>query len=716
MEEKQISPLSSRSFSLYLLLLMVALVIFIVGLMSVNGYRYATVHFDREYSVLGVQTEKNVEEAFRLTDSATNLLDDRLNNEMEGGLLTASQEYEHAGGDISRMNLSGIQAGLGPGYDIYVIDENGVIVRTTYAPELGQDFRKVPYFYNYLMKIRNSSGFFPDRVVHEFLGSGQYRKYAYMPTADHRYVIEIGLGGAAFDQANRVLDNNQNINNMVMTNPYVESFVVFNSMGRRVDNNSVPAEPVAGYLRQVLDSRNDLEIIDSQHLRTIHFLFIDMKDTRYGSDTSRIVMITYNRQGVQDALNRLLLNFIIFAIMAIAIGSLLAFFLSRRMNRPIQTIVADVDIIARGGLDHRIGEMQSHEFAVLAQSINTMVDSLKSAFQRMKDDEIFKTEMIDQLPVAVFIKRADNGRYVYWNTTCEQLYQIPQSQVIGRTDQDLFPADMVEAIKKENIDLFLNRGEVRNRIISNKHLGGRVLHTIIVPVFDSTGNPQYVLGISEDVSHQGINLKMDLLFSITRHDILDNLSVIMNHLERAQLMHSPSEMQQFFEKTIGSIESIRNQIVYMRALQELGLVSPKWQQLGQVFDDAVRLLPEHKAAIRADVDGVEIFADPLLPRVFYNILENSLRNGTRAHQQIGLSIQPDGDDLLVLYTDNGYWIPEEEKEMIYDIGNDRGTIRGLFLIRELLAFTGITIRETGLAGTGVRFEIRVPPGKFRYNR
>jgi PAS domain-containing protein len=708
------SPQMNRSFSFYLLLFMVVLVICIVGFLTVNAYLYTKDNFDRESRDLEVQTEQNVEAAIRLTDTATNVLDNSINDRMLEGLNTVQSEYERAGRVPSRMDLAAIKAKLGKDFDIYVIDENGVIVETTYPPELGQDFKEIPYFYSYLTKIRNSEGFFPDRVVHELLGAGQYRKYAYMPTPDHKYVLELGLGGPSFDEINRKLDDHKNIRNIVMANPYAEGFTIFNTLGFRVDNNTRPDEPVESYLQEVIRTRSNLEVADPENSRTTHFLYVDLQDDRYGSDPSRIVMITYNTKLIQDALNRLVLYHLLVALVAVVIGCILAFILSRRMMLPIQAIVADAGIIARGDLEHRIGETPSSEFAVLEQSINTMVDSLKSAFQKMKDDEIFQKEMIDQLPVAIFIKRADNGRYVYWNKTSERLYQIPANRVIGKTDYDLFPADMVDTIKKENLELFLTRNEVRNKIISNKHLGGRIIHMIIVPIFDSQGIPQYVLGISEDVSHQNINLKMDLLFSITRHDILDNLSVIMSHLERAQLMNTHDEMQQFFDKTIGSIESIRNQIAYMRALQELGIVSPKWQKIGKAFDDAVLLLPEHAADIRSDVDAIEIFADPLLPRVFYNLLENSLRNGKLHHQEISLSARPNNNELLIIYADNGYWIPEEVKEKIFDVGYDQGTIRGLFLIRELLGFTGITIRVTGDPGTGVRFEIRVPGGKFRF--
>ena len=41
---------------------------------------------------------------------------------------------------------------------------------------------------------------------------------------------------------------------------------------------------------------------------------------------------------------------------------------------------------------------------------------------------------------------------------------------------------------------------------------------------------------------------------------------------------------------------------------------------------------------------------------------------------------------------------------------------GLFLAKEILSITGLTIEENGRAGTGARFEIRAPMGSFRMSR
>ena len=159
MQDQKNTSALHRSFSFYLLIFMVALVLFIVGILSASTYLDAKNNFQVQSHNLEDQTEQNVEEAFRLMGVATTILDNNLNGAMEAGLIDVQHEYLRSGGDVSQMDLDRIKARLGEGYDIYVIDEAGVIVRTTYAPELGQDFTSVPYFYTYLTKIRKS-GFF----------------------------------------------------------------------------------------------------------------------------------------------------------------------------------------------------------------------------------------------------------------------------------------------------------------------------------------------------------------------------------------------------------------------------------------------------------------------------------------------------------------------------------------------------------------------------
>jgi len=77
--------------------------------------------------------------------------------------------------------------------EIYVIDANGMIIATTYPPELGLRFSAyAPYFVEYLNRIRLFGGFFPDQIV-SGKATGAMKKFASMATPDHTCILELGL-------------------------------------------------------------------------------------------------------------------------------------------------------------------------------------------------------------------------------------------------------------------------------------------------------------------------------------------------------------------------------------------------------------------------------------------------------------------------------------------------------------------------------------------
>jgi len=374
----------------------------------------------------------------------------------------------------------------------------------------------------------------------------------------------------------------------------------------------------------------------------------------------------------------------------------------------------DVDIIAQGDLGHGIGPTRSRELAVLEKSSNTMVDSIKASTRRAEDGEIFQQEIIDQLPVCIFLKNVEDGRYVFWNKACEKMFGMPVTAVIGKSDRELFYETVLKNIDNEDEEARSNKIVVRNKVLSTSGKENQILHTIIVPIKDSTGLIKYLLGIDENVTPENMTLNMDILFNITRHGILDHLSRIMSSLERAQLKNTHEDVQKFFDRTLGSVESIKNQITFMRALPDIGTISPKWQSIRQTFSDTIRLASEDRVDMSIDAEDVEVFADPLLPRIFYSLIENSLLHGGPHVSRIGLSTEKRGDSLVLIFKDNGTGIPEENKMSAFEPGYFEGAGLSLYIIRELLGFTGMTISETGIPGKGTRFEIIVPEGKFRY--
>jgi signal transduction histidine kinase len=208
------------------------------------------------------------------------------------------------------------------------------------------------------------------------------------------------------------------------------------------------------------------------------------------------------------------------------------------------------------------------------------------------------------------------------------------------------------------------------------------------------------------------NRKLNLLSSVTRHDLLNQLMAIAGYQELALGCDSLTEAKQLLELAGKAAMAMRQQIEFTREYQDVGVHSPVWQDLKEVIDRASSGISTRDVKVLVDLDPVRIFADPLLERVFGNLIENSLNHGEKV-TTIRFSTRIFGSGLAIICEDDGIGVPGAEKEKIFSPGSGRETSYGLFLVREILGITGATIREIGEEGKGALFEITFPKIAFR---
>ncbi|HRY76078.1 MAG TPA: HAMP domain-containing sensor histidine kinase [Methanoregulaceae archaeon] len=210
------------------------------------------------------------------------------------------------------------------------------------------------------------------------------------------------------------------------------------------------------------------------------------------------------------------------------------------------------------------------------------------------------------------------------------------------------------------------------------------------------------------------NKKLNLLSSITRHDIKNQLVVLIGYNDIMRGMTTDPEMQQFLNRQNAAAQTIQRQIEFTRTYEDIGVRAPMWQDIGTQVAALAGFIPPGEVAFSVSIEGLEVYADPLLEKVFENMIDNSRRHGERV-RHISLSSQrPGPDNLIIVYEDDGVGVPEGDKERIFEKGFGKHTGLGLFLSREILAITGLSIQECGVYGRGARFEILVPKGKYRF--
>jgi signal transduction histidine kinase len=236
---------------------------------------------------------------------------------------------------------------------------------------------------------------------------------------------------------------------------------------------------------------------------------------------------------------------------------------------------------------------------------------------------------------------------------------------------------------------------------------------------DSGGHRLGIEGIVHDITYlrqaedalREANRKLNLLNSITRHDVANQLTVLQGYTQLA-LMKKPDPMiADFLRKIDIGTTTIARQIEFSKTYQELGVHAPDWFSLDEIFS---KIRPKD-ILFSSSCAGVEVYADPMLEKVFANLFGNSIMHGEHV-TRITVRCDPSGDDLLITVEDNGVGIPLDVKQKIFKKGFGKNTGFGLFLAREILAITSILIHETGTHGKGARFEIIVPGGGFRFSR
>jgi PAS domain S-box-containing protein len=209
------------------------------------------------------------------------------------------------------------------------------------------------------------------------------------------------------------------------------------------------------------------------------------------------------------------------------------------------------------------------------------------------------------------------------------------------------------------------------------------------------------------------NKKLNLLGSITRHDITNQLMVLMGNIGILQKKQPDAVFNTYLQKISAAAQRISAMIQFTKEYEQIGINAPDWQDTCTIVETAAKQALLGKVIVINDIPpGIAVLADPLIIKVFYNLMDNAVRYGGKI-TTIRFYTVKSGDCPLVVCEDDGDGVPVEEKEKIFERGFGKNTGMGLFLSREILSITGITIQETGEPGMGARFEIRVPKGAWR---
>lgn len=128
----------------------------------------------------------------------------------------------------------------------------------------------------------------------------------------------------------------------------------------------------------------------------------------------------------------------------------------------------------------------------------------KNIQEELNETNQFLDSIIENIPDMVFLKDAEELRFLRFNKAGEELLGYSRDDLIGKNDYDFFPKEQADFFTaKDKATLVSDKSiDIAEEQIHTKSKGTRTLHTKKISIHDEEGNPQYLLGISEDITER----------------------------------------------------------------------------------------------------------------------------------------------------------------------------------------------------------------------
>jgi len=386
------------------------------------------------------------------------------------------------------------------------------------------------------------------------------------------------------------------------------------------------------------------------------------------------------------------------------------------------------------------------QFAELAHKITVAVQRRQALDALVRNEKDFES-LVEYIPDAIYI--SDGERFIYVNTAFVRMVgAVSSDQLTGMSIYDRIHPDY-HALIHRRVHLIHVEGKpsglkdlvylktdgtpvdvessavpfqfhgqgaglVILRDISIKKRAQEELRKLYGELENRVAGRTAELSQTQE-AYRKANEKLNLLSSITRHDINNQITLLWGYLARLRKNLPDPASNEDLQKSITAAQNISSIIRFTKEYERIGVNAPVWQDLRILVDTAAAKVSPGTVRIKNDISsGTGIYADSLVIKVFYNLMDNAVRYGGKITTIRFMVEECDGDHIVVC-EDDGDGIAAADKERIFERGFGRNTGMGLFLAREILSITGIIICETGVSGNGARFEIVVPKHAYQVN-
>ncbi|MDD1724954.1 MAG: PAS domain-containing protein, partial [Methanospirillum sp.] len=298
---------------------------------------------------------------------------------------------------------------------------------------------------------------------------------------------------------------------------------------------------------------------------------------------------------------------------------------------PLSELNKELNIVGKtGSLSSRISVNRSDEIGELTETINRMLDQLEHSIEQRHTTEQRLSRLIALAEEGICLISPDK-RIWFANPK--------MAAIFGSTPHTLTGSEITALLDpeppKDTIDLLFTDQPVHKEYHTRKKDGTDLYIRIIAAPYPlDSGQEGHICVVSDITTIKEnekalllSNNKLSLMGSMTRHDIVNQLTTIRGMLALVHRKTNDDIILNLIQTAEEAADRVNKHIEFSKEYQKAGIQAPVWQNLRTTWSLAYAMTKKKGLTFTFEGENYEVYADQLLQKVFYNLIDNSLKHG-----------------------------------------------------------------------------------------